>query len=155
MAEASKFNLTAERVRELFSYDEYTGQLTRLKSTRYDMLGSVPFGNGMVYIDGEHYKQSRIIWLWIYGEWPKGLIDHKNRNNRDNSKGNLRDVTHGQKQYNKVSPNPHGYKGVTWRNRIKKPWLTKIRVNGVRINLGSFETKEEAAAVYEAACLKY
>lgn len=155
MASTSLFNLTFSRVRELFSYDEHTGTLTRIKSNRYDMLGPVPFGHGHVFIDGQHYKQSRVIWLWIYGEWPKGLVDHANRNTRDNSKVNLRDVTHTQNQYNKVQPNPSGYKGVTWRDRIKKPWLSKIRVDGIRINLGSFATAEEAAKAYEEACLKY
>lgn len=155
MAEISLFNLTADRVRELFSYDEHTGILTRIKSRRFDMLGPVSAENEDVYIDGQHYKQSRAIWLWIYGEWPKGLVDHKNRNDNDNRKDNLRDVTHTQNQYNKVSPNPHGYKGVTWRNRIKNPWLSKIRVDGTRINLGSFATAEEAARAYEEACLKY
>jgi len=152
MAGISLLNITAERVRELFTYDPQDGILIRVKSNRYDMLGIIT--GVKVYIDRQHYDTARIIWLHYYGKHPMFLVDHINRDHRDNRIDNLRDATPTQNQYNKVQPNIHGYKGVTWRDR-KSPWLAKIRVNGVRINLGSFATKEEAAKAYEEACLKY
>jgi hypothetical protein len=49
--------------------------------------------------------------------------------------------------------NTSGYKGVSW-NKGKKKWESAIRVNGTRKNLGRFNTKEEAAAAYQAAALE-
>jgi hypothetical protein len=108
-----------------------------------------------VSVGGKLQCLSRICFAIYNGYWPEGLVDHIDRNQSNNRASNLREVTPTQNQYNKVQPNPHGYKGVTWRKRKANPWLAKIRVDGARINLGSFPTKEQAAAAYEAACLKY
>lgn len=145
--------VSIEYLRAHFSYAPDTGILSRIKSVRFDMLG-VQSGDD-VRIDGFDISKARVIWAVHYGYWPEKLIDHVNRNRDDNTITNLREATHTQNQYNKVQLNVHGYKGVTWRDRKRKPWLSKIRVNGVRINLGSFATKEEAAKAYEEACLKY
>jgi len=153
MKRFTKLDITASRVRELFSYDPDEGVLTRVKATRYDFLGVV--SGPKVSIDNTHYDTARIIWLHYYGEHPNCLVDHINRDHNDNRIANLRAATYTQNQYNKIQSNKHGYKGVTWRNRKQKPWLSKIRVDGARINLGSFATKEEAAKAYEEACLKY
>jgi len=154
MAKQTKCNVSLERVRYLFSYDPFTGLLTRAVDTWRGKKGTV-IKNTSLNIDGEYHKTTRWIWFHYYGEWPSDLIDHINRNTADNSIANLRIVTATQNQYNKVQANPHGYKGITWRDRKKKPWIAKIRVAGTRINLGSFATKEQAAKAYEEAALKY
>lgn len=42
-----------------------------------------------------------------------------------------------------------GLKGVTYQeNRPQNPWKASIHHRGVRMNLGYFATKEEAAAAY-------
>jgi hypothetical protein len=55
--------------------------------------------------------------------------------------------------------NKSGYgaypKGVTWRDRKENPWQAKIRVNGIRIHLGSFADMEEAAEAYREAAKLY
>jgi hypothetical protein len=154
MAAITPSCITAARIRELFNYDPVTGVFSRRVNTVRGRAGQVITANTLC-VDGEYHKTVRYIWLHYYGEWPKGLVDHKNRIKSHAYISNLRDVTHTQNQQNKVSPNPHGYKGVTWRDRKKNPWIAKIRVDGARINLGSFPTKEAAAEAYEAACLKY
>ena len=145
--------LSCELVRSLFDYGPLEGILIRIKSSRKDMLG--PVRNFRTWVNGEVYFTSRLIWLHQHGKHPTGLIDHIDRNPDNNRIENLRDVTPTQNQYNKVQANIHGYKGVTWRNRKSKPWLAKIRVDGTRINLGSFATKEEAALAYEKAAFRY
>jgi len=83
-------------------------------------------------------------------------IDHKNRNKLDNTRDNLRCATRTQNQYNrpKNKNNTSGYKGVT-RSQCGRKWLARIRIDGVRINLGTFESKEQAALEYDIAAKKY
>lgn len=146
--------LALDRVHDLFSYDPETGALVS-KICVLNRHEGTCLTSRRTSIDGIKYTVADLCWFLHYEEWPSKTLDHKNRNWRDNSILNLREATDTQNQYNKCVPNPHGFKGVTWRNRIRNPWLSKIRVNGKRINLGSFPTKEEAAAAYEKACLKY
>ena len=143
-----------EELRKLFTYDPVTGILVAAQSFPNRPSGMIITCN-RVRVAGKLQKLSRICFAHYNGYWPQKLVDHINRNPLDNRASNLREVSHTQNQYNKVSPNPHGYKGVTWRDRKANPWIAKIRVAGQRINLGSFPTKEQAAAAYEAACLKY
>ena len=46
-----------------------------------------------------------------------------------------------------------GFRGVTMRsNAVRgKMWLSHIHVNGTHLALGSFDTKEEAAAAFDGA----
>jgi len=145
--------VSVEYLREHFSYAPDTGILSRIKSVRSDMLGIQK--KHTVKIGEFEISKARVIWAIHYGYWPEKLIDHVNRDRNDNTLVNLREATHTQNQYNKVQTNTHGYKGVTWRDRQRKPWLAKIRVNGTRLNLGSFATREEAAQAYAEACVKY
>lgn len=40
------------------------------------------------------YQAHRLAWLYIYGKWPDGEIDHINGDRKDNRIANLRDVDH-------------------------------------------------------------
>lgn len=154
MAEKTDCAVPAERIRYLFDYDPLEGILTCRVNEGRRIKGHVMAGDN-VTVDGETHGKALFIWLHYYGVWPTKLIDHINRNRKDNRLSNLREVTHTQNQYNKVSPSSCGYKGVTWRDRKRNPWLAKIRIDGVRFNLGSFPTAEAAGKAYEEACLKY
>ena len=90
------------------------------------------------------YKVHRIIWYWHYGDWPKGQIDHINRNKGDNRIENLRDITQTQNARNcdLRKCNTSGYRGVL-KTRIGK-WQSQIKLDGSYINLGIFEFKHEA-----------
>lgn len=95
-----------------------------------------------IYIDGKDYtiRGHIFAWYYIYGKIPENQIDHINNIRDDNRIINLRDVTPQQNQFNrKVS-------GVTQRKNGK--WTARIGVNYKRINLGNFDTKQEAEEAY-------
>jgi len=111
-------------------------------STRgYYAMRNIPLGNGK----RKHLKMHRVIMNAKQGE----QIDHKNRDSLDNRKQNLRFATPSQNQANSKirSDNTSGYKGVVWYKNYQK-WQVRIRYQGKRIYLGSFNNKEDAALVY-------
>lgn len=85
------------------------------------------------------------------------IVDHKNRDGRDNRKANLRLATPLQNKWNSLRGmrrSKSKFKGVTWDKDSKK-WRVLIHVNSKRIDLGRYENKIEAAKVYDAAAKKY
>lgn len=155
MVAATSSKITVERIRHLFDYDSETGAFSHRIGNRVTPIGFVITGLGM-YVDGEHHKTSRFIWLHYYGEWPPQdqWVDHKDGIKSNNRIDNLRLATPTQNQQNKAGYGSYA-KGVTWRNRKEKPFQAKIRVNGDRIHLGSFATEEEAAEAYRQAAKEH
>lgn len=80
-------------------------------------------------------------------------IDHINGNTLDNRRGNLRIATHAQNIRNSTKPvtNTSGYKGVT---KSRGRWKAQYEINGKHVNLGHFETAEEAHQAYCRAVTK-
>ncbi len=70
------------------------------------------------------------------------MIDHINHNEGDNRVINLRIVTNTKNQWNIKN-----VKGYSWNARANK-WKGSIRVNGLLIHLGYFDTEQEAHAAY-------
>lgn len=150
------------RLRELYDYNPDTGHLV-------SRLYNKPVGwlkNGYLNVDlydqgkTKHFKVHRLIWMYVYGCWPKGEIDHVNGNRSDNRLCNLRDVTRSQNSQNKKiyatkSGLPRsGYKGVNW-DRFTMKWIAHIGINNRQIRLGSFDDPEKAHFAYIEAAQKY
>jgi hypothetical protein len=83
-------------------------------------------------------------------------VDHINGNTLDNRKCNLRICTQKQNLRNQKLniKNKSGYKGVFWRERLKK-WETSIQVDCKHIYLGIYENKVDAAKAYNEAAKNY
>ena len=81
-------------------------------------------------------------------------VDHIDRNGLNNQRDNLRLCSRSENMRNQKlrTDNTSGYKGVSWNEKIRK-WEGYICKNNRKINLGYFETKEEAALVYNQASI--
>lgn len=150
-------NLTAQRLRELFDYDDSTGHLIRRVTTSCRSLaGSVAghqdkTGYRRVVVDGSQYLAHRLIWLYVTGDWPTDCIDHINGTPEDNRFTNLRDVSHSinnQNAHRKKSSAKHTQ--LLGAYKVGKRWSARIVVDGSQRHLGYFGTPEEASAAYLA-----
>ena len=143
--------LTQSRLKELFSYDPETGLFTRIScDKRSDYIGKIAGhknkrGYIKIKISQKAYAAHRLAWLYIYGEFPKGEIDHINRVKDDNRICNLRDVPTIVNGLNKGldKNNKSGVKGVMLYKPNNK-WLACIGYHGKYHHLGYFDKKEDA-----------
>ena len=154
----SRPELTAEKLRELLHYDPETGIFTWKVSTSNGVkVGDItgcPSGPGYLGIRLQRRLHSahRLAWLYVYGRWPKGQIDHINRNRTDNRICNLREVSHKQNNQNrsKAGNNTSGHTGVVWHKQRSK-WQATIKHNQKNVSLGLFTNLEDAVAARKAA----
>ncbi|EAB5378246.1 HNH endonuclease [Salmonella enterica] len=143
--------LTQEILKSILSYDHITGIFTRIHSG-----GGVKSGDVCSYVIpstgyiatrvfGKLYTAHRLAWLYHYGEWPDGEIDHIDRCRTNNAISNLRCVTISINAHNtKVrSDNNTGYKGVYYYKSRDKYWAY-FCLNNKRVSLGYHETAEMA-----------
>ena len=149
--------LTADRLKQLLSYDERTGLFHWLANRRFvkqgDVAGSpsVAHGYRIISVDGKNYKAHRLAWLYITGEFPRRDVDHINGSRSDNRWANLRnadDQLNMENRRHAQKNNSCGYLGVRW-DRGK--WRAALQLNGKKINAGRFKTAEEAHAAYVTA----
>lgn len=149
--------LTAERLRELFHYDLVTGVFTRLVAVgrhgRYkvgDVAGTLkPDGYNIVCVDGTQYKAHRLAWLYVYGVWPSGLIDHKYGKEAGNGIENLREGNNTFNMQNERCARANNKSsGLLGAHAHGKRWRSQIKVDGVLIRLGTADSPEEAHQLY-------
>ena len=101
-----------------------------------------------IKINQQRYQAHRLAWLYMYGHFPEGEIDHKNRVRSDNRIENLREATRQQNRFNskQYKNNTSGQKGVTWSKATNR-WIVLVRENYSGKYLGSFKIKEDAVHV--------
>lgn len=146
--------LDHDRLTSLLYYNPETGIFTWKDASgkgrnRCSKQAGTPdhYGYLVFSVDGKQYKAHRLAWLYIHREWPKGQIDHKNRNKQDNRIANLRDATICQNRQNrKRKRNKVGLTGVYQRPNGK--YFSIIQANGKRYELGSFDDKLLAHNAY-------
>jgi hypothetical protein len=150
------FMLTQEKLKSIIHYCPDTGIFTRLSNgTKYskgDIITSLLHGSYYrVMIDGKRYLCHRLAFLYIEGKMPDGIVDHINRDTKDNRFTNLR---HAERRgnninINKKKNNTSGYTGVVFHKKTKK-W----RAQYAKGHIGLFDKKEDAFDAYCNACKK-
>lgn len=150
--------LTYEKAKEYFDYDMVTGELTwRITLTGHIQKGRKAgwLGNGYRQVTVEHktYQVHRVIWLLVYGEWPKHHIDHELGVKHDNRICNLRDVSQRENSQNKTRHREGKLVGAM-KNRRSNKLTSSIRIGTKRVYLGTFDTEQEAHEEYVSACAK-
>jgi hypothetical protein len=152
--------LTQSRLKELLHYDPDTGVFTWIKkSSRFsnNVVGSIAGsinseGYRHIHIDRKNHKAHRLAWLYVFGGFPNGIIDHVNRNKLDNRLRNLREANYSSNNQNhRISKrNTSGITGVYWYKPTQK-WCAKASIGGALRHIGYFETIEEAIAARKTA----
>lgn len=160
-------DLTCEHVRSIFTYSKKDGLLRWRfpagmggKIPAGSVAGGIhPEGYRQVSVNGKTYRVSRIIWLYVTGKWPKGQLDHKDRNPGNDKWSNLREANGSQNKANngKYKRQKPGkchceFKGVMAVQKARSiRYRAGITKDGKRMNLGSFDTAEQAHAAYMKA----
>lgn len=176
-------DLSIEYIRSILDYNEKTGVVT-WKSRTPDMFTdlrrnaehqcklwnskhagkpagyvcykkSCEYSSMYIRLKNSNWVLSRIIWFYVTGEWPNGEIDHIDGDSHNNSWVNLRDVTHFQNMQNRkmLKTNTSGRIGV-YRYKQNR-FRAIICFNGRRINLGIFDTLDDASLAYSEASKVY
>lgn len=109
-------------------------------------------------IDGKTFRRGHILFCLANGYFAAPFLDHINGNSLDDRLINLRPATRAQNAQNIRRRIPMSLPmGVRLNKKCKsrpRYWAT-ITPNGTREYLGSFDSPEEASAVYQAARKKY
>ncbi len=150
--------LTWERLDELFHVNPDLGLLIWKKNLggrfRVNTIAgdlNHRFGYVPIRIDRVKYKRHRLIWFYVYREWPPEL-DHINGIRNDDRIDNLRKATRAQNLWNQAIPsnNTSGHKGISWRKDRNK-WTVTLMVNGVHHCIGLYSDIQDAITARKLA----
>jgi hypothetical protein len=131
-------SITQEYLKSILHYGPETGLFVWIKSKRVGWNGKIAgctktHSNctGLQYvevrIDGRLYKAHRLVWLYVTGAMPVGLVDHWDGDGTNNRFGNLRnaDAINNTHNSRKPSTNTSGYKGV-YPHKKNGAWVAQI-----------------------------
>jgi hypothetical protein len=148
--------ISQDELKQRLHYNLETGVFTWLVDSRVRKAGDDAgfkhhTGYIVIAINGRQYQAHRLAWLYVTGESPTGLIDHKDQVRDNNKFSNLRNATRSQNSLNsgiRVS-NKCGFKGVFFVSSNNK-FRAQAMLDGVKKHLGYFATAEDAHQAYVA-----
>ncbi|MBA3622909.1 MAG: HNH endonuclease [Methylibium sp.] len=138
----------------MFVYEPETGIIRRRPGRRNkgpgQRAGYRKDGYREVEVRHRLYREHRLIWLIVTGQWPAELVDHRNGDGEDNCWTNLREATqpmNAQNLRNATKANlTSGLLGVTLHKCGR--WQAAISVDGRPRYLGLFADPNVAHATY-------
>jgi len=148
----------AEHLREMLHYDPATGILTwARKPNRRIAVGAVAGvtrKDGVsIGLGGVSYLAHRVAWLLMTGEWPVGVVDHRDTDPTNNRWKNLRDVSQGVNSQNRRRAQRNSQTGVLGVSRCSQTGRLKAQLQTPTgpLWLGRHDTAEQAQNAYIAA----
>ena len=161
--------LTQEQLKHFLHYDPLTGVFiwrertpamfndTKQRSAQHrcavwnaryahKVAGRLSMGYIGISINDKKYQAQCLAWLYMMGEWPSHIVDHKNRKKDQNNWDNLRAATKSQNSAN--STKRAKLKGVS---KIRDKWRAQIKMNGVYKHLGVRDCPAAAHFLYQIA----
>ena len=148
--------LSREQIAKELAYDSDTGDFTWIRPRIGVKVGhkagcTMSRGYVQIMLGYEKYQAHRLAWFVVYGDWPKGQIDHIDGDKANNRIDNLRDVGGSENSHNCLRPvGKSGRRGVKWNSR-KNRWEAGIKINGKRVFLGMYSDVNAAGDAYVAA----
>jgi hypothetical protein len=147
---------TFEQIAEFLAYDPDSGDLIWIKQPARSGKSAPGKIAGKISIDGyrvvglfkDSFLAHRIAYLLMTGEWCRFDLDHQDADKLNNRWSNLRPATGSQNLANMANStrNTSGAKGV---HKLKSTGKYQVRARGQFF--GTYDTLEEARAVYRAA----
>ncbi|TIR87339.1 MAG: HNH endonuclease [Mesorhizobium sp.] len=161
---------TQDFIKSILDYDPETGIFTwrargdeeekpltwqqRIWNRRYagTRAGYSTDGYERISIGNRKYFSARLAWLYVYGSFPDGLIDHISHDHTDNRIVNLRVVDDaGNAKNKKLDPrNKSGVSGV-WYDAKKSKWFVSIGHEQRTLRVGRFKSFEAAVEARKLA----
>jgi len=107
-----------------------------------------------VIINGKIFQEHRIIWFYVNGKWPDGMLDHIDRDKSNNRIENLREsnCVLNQRNTSLNKNNQTGHNGVSTRYG---KYQAHIKSNNKKKHLGTYDTIEEAITARKDAERRY
>lgn len=127
----------------------------RWYATRNPRQGKTWYAAHRSRVDG---KNVSLFMHRLIANPPDGLdVDHRNGNGLDNRQENLRICSRGRNIASAKRKAPlSGFRGVSRSSNSQSfPWIARIHVDGRKLYLGKFPSKEDAARAYDAAARRY
>lgn len=150
-------DLTAARLRELLHYNPNTGVFTwRVSRKGVQCVGAVAGdktwnGYWRIGVEQRRYMAGVLAFLYMTGEFPAGDVDHRDGERTNNRWSNLRVVPRSVNNQNQRKAQRHNKSGYLGVSPNRKRWAASIVVNGAKTHLGTYDTPEDAHAVYVEA----
>jgi hypothetical protein len=145
-----RLDLTQDHLKSILDYDLDTGIFTWIKRPNHSSSDGIAGSLGdtgylIIGISGYIYKSHRLAWLYVYGEWPKGEIDHIDMNKQNNS---IKNLIESNRRLN-MSNNKRKSSGrLTGTRKNVNKWIAQMTVNKKYVYLGTFDTELKAHKAY-------
>lgn len=128
------------------TYNEVTGEI-RLKHNNQLLDKQNAQGYIQFSLYGIRLQASQVAMCFINKEWPLNVVDHINTDRADNRRANLRVVSRGMNNANRVNPNKSGERNITFlanKPATSKRYFLSIYKDGRYQHRKAYMTMEEA-----------
>lgn len=105
-----------------------------------------------IQLQGKMLKAHRLAWILVYGDLADDVeIDHLDGDRSNNRLSNLRAVNRNINQQNQRKARKDNRTGLLGVSRSGSGWKAELRINGKKVNVGTYKTPELAHQAYVSA----